>query len=182
MKIYTKGGDKGKTSLFGGKRVAKNYIRLEAYGTIDELNSLLGVVLSHKVHNITTEILLNIQNNLFVIGAELATPPEVKSSAIKIISSAEIKNIEKTIDEIELKLQPLTSFILPGGSKSASALHFARTVCRRAERRIIELDFSEPINSNIIVYINRLSDLLFVIARFENHTSSTPEIEWKQRG
>lgn len=182
MKIYTKGGDKGKTSLFGGERVEKNNPRLEAYGTIDELNSILGFAIANELHSKTKNIILNIQNNLFVIGAELATPANVKSNAIKSIQSYEIKNIEDYIDEIELELKPLSSFILPGGSKSASLLHMARTVCRRAERRIIEVDLEEKINPDIIVYINRISDLLFVLARFENHSSSTPEIEWKQRG
>ncbi len=182
MKIYTKSGDKGKTSLFGGERVEKNNPRLEAYGTIDELNSILGFVIANELHSKTKNIILNIQNNLFVIGAELATPSNVKSKSIKSIQSDEIKNIEDYIDEIELELKPLSSFILPGGSKSASLLHMARTVCRRAERRIIEVDLEEKINPDIIVYINRISDLLFVLARFENHISSTPEIEWKQRG
>jgi cob(I)alamin adenosyltransferase len=182
MKIYTKTGDEGKTSLFGGERVEKNHIRLEAYGTIDELNSVLGVSLVFCKDELTKNIIGEIQNSLFRVGSELATPPEVKSKAIVAISSDEIHNIEKVIDEIELKLKPLKNFILPGGSKSASFLHLARTVCRRAERKIIELDLEESINPDIIVYINRLSDLLFVLARFANHISSTPEIEWKQRG
>lgn len=182
MKIYTKTGDEGKTSLFGGKRVEKNHTRLEAYGTIDELNSVLGVSLAFCKDELTKKIIYEVQNSLFRVGSELATPPEVKSKAIVAISKEEIRNIEKVIDEIELKLNPLKNFILPGGSKSASFLHLARTVCRRAERKIIVLDLEESINPDIIVYINRLSDLLFVLARFANHISSTPEIEWKQRG
>lgn len=182
MKIYTKTGDEGKTSLFGGERVEKNHLRLEAYGTIDELNSVLGVSSSFNNDELVKKIIYEIQNSLFRVGSELATPPEVKSKAIVSISSEEITNIENVIDDIELKLNPLQNFILPGGSKSASFLHLARTICRRAERKIIELDLNESINPDIIVYINRLSDLLFVLARFANHLSSTPEIGWKQRG
>jgi cob(I)alamin adenosyltransferase len=182
MKIYTKTGDEGKTSLFGGKRVEKNHIRLEAYGTIDELNSVLGVSSSFNNDELVKKTINDIQNSLFRVGSELATPEEVKSKAIVSISPEEINNIEKVIDDIELKLNPLKNFILPGGSKLAAFLHLARTVCRRAERKIIELDLNESINPDILVYINRLSDLLFVLARFANHLSSTPEIEWKQRG
>jgi len=182
MKIYTKSGDEGKTSLFGGKRVEKNHIRLKAYGTIDELNSVLGVASSFAEDEYTNKIIFEIQNSLFRIGSELATPPEIKSKAVVAISQEEIHNLEQVIDNIELKLNPLKNFILPGGSQSASFLHLARTVCRRAERKIIELDLAESINPDIIIYIIRLSDLLFVLARFANHISSTPEIEWKQRG
>ncbi len=182
MKIYTKTGDEGKTSLFGGERVDKNNIRIKAYGTVDELNSVIGLALSEKVDKRTNEILSNVQQTLFIIGGELATPENVKSSAIKSISTDDISLIEKGIDEFELELSPLKNFILPGGSKTAATLHFARTVCRRAEREIVEIDQKEKVNQKIIIYINRLSDLLFVIARFENHVSSTPEIEWNTRG
>jgi len=182
MKIYTKTGDLGQTSLFGGERVDKNNVRINAYGTIDELNSLLGLILTERVDEKTKNLLSHIQHILFVIGAELATPAEVKSSAILALSVDEIDFIEKSIDEIESFLSPLKNFILPGGTKSAALLHFARTVCRRAERNIVEIEECEKVDPNIIVYINRLSDLLFVIARFENHVTSTPEIEWKKRG
>ncbi len=182
MKIYTKTGDDGKTSLFGGKRVDKDNQRIEAYGTLDELNSLLGLVLTENVDEKTRKILTSLQQSLFVIGSELATPSDVKSKAFKPATGEEIKLLEKFIDEIDTDLPPLKNFILPGGTKSASFLHFARTVCRRAERRIVEIDRSENINKNIIIYINRLSDLLFVIARYENHVVSSPEIEWKPRG
>ena len=182
MKIYTKTGDQGKTSLFGGKRVEKNDKRLEAYGTIDELNSVLGVSSAFSKDELTKKIIYDLQNSLFTLGSELATPDDIKSKAIVSLGSDEIENLEKKRDEIELRLNPLRNFILPGGTKSASFIHLARTVCRRAERRIIELDLSESVNPNIVVYINRLSDLLFVLARYENHISSTPEIEWKQRG
>lgn len=182
MKIYTKTGDSGQTSLFGGKRVNKNDVRINSYGTIDELNSIIGLILTEKVNERTNEILNNIQHILFAIGAELATPSDVKSSVINSLSVDEILSIEQIIDEIENQLSPLKNFILPGGTRSAALLHLARTVCRRAERNIVEIEKDERINPNIIIYINRLSDLLFVIARFENHVTSTPEIEWKTGG
>ena len=182
MKIYTKTGDDGKTSLFGGKRVDKDNLRIEAYGTIDELNSVIGIVLTDNVSEKTSKILNLIQNSLFVIGSELASPSDVESKAITPVTEEDIRILENYIDEIDTDLSPLKNFILPGGTKSASLLHFARTVCRRAERRIVEIDKVEKINQKIIVYINRLSDLLFVIARYENHVASSPEIEWKSRG
>lgn len=182
MKIYTRTGDKGLTSLFGGKRVSKNDLRIKAYGTVDELNSLLGIVLTEKLHTRTQEILSHIQQILFVVGGELATPNDVKSSASQNLSIEEIELLEKWIDELDVQLSPLKNFILPGGSKAAAQLHFTRTVCRRAERNIIEIEESENISEKIVIYVNRLSDLLFIIARFENHISSTPEIEWNTRG
>jgi len=182
MKIYTKTGDSGQTGLFGGKRVEKNNRRIEAYGTIDELNSIVGLVLCEKVESKTKTVLTSIQNSLFIIGSELATPSDVKSSAIQSISENEIQNIEKYIDDLDDELTPLKNFILPGGCKSAAILHFARTVCRRAERRIVDINSNEEVNSNIIKYINRVSDLLFVLARYENQKKSTSEIEWKPRG
>jgi cob(I)alamin adenosyltransferase len=182
MKIYTKTGDEGKTSLFGGEKVDKNNIRIKAYGTVDELNSVIGLSLTEDVNIKTREILVELQHTLFLIGGELATPPTVNSSAIKHVSDNEISFIEKKIDELEIDLSPLKNFILPGGSKAAAILHLARTVCRRAEREIVEIDQNEKINKKVIIYINRLSDLLFVMARFENHVTSTPETEWNTRG
>jgi cob(I)alamin adenosyltransferase len=182
MKIYTKTGDSGNTSLFGGKRVDKDNQRIEAYGTLDELNSVIGLILVEKVNDKTRKILTILQQSLFVIGSELATPSDVQSKAIRPLTNEEISVLENYIDEIDADLPSLKNFIIPGGTKSASLLHFARTVCRRAERRIVEIDKSENISKNIIAYINRLSDLLFVIARYENHVTSTPETEWKPRG
>lgn len=182
MKIYTKTGDSGNTSLFGGKRVEKDNQRIEAYGTLDELNSVIGLILVEKVNDKTRKILTILQQSLFVIGSELATPSDVQSKAIRPLTNEEISVLENYIDEIDADLPSLKNFIIPGGTKSASLLHFARTVCRRAERRIVEIDKSENISKNIIAYINRLSDLLFVIARYENYVTSTPETEWKPRG
>ncbi|MCB9217871.1 MAG: cob(I)yrinic acid a,c-diamide adenosyltransferase [Ignavibacteriales bacterium] len=182
MKIYTKTGDDGNTSLFGGERVKKNNLRIEAYGSIDELNASLGLVIANKASKETSEILEFLQNTLFRIGAELATPENVKSNAIIEISSEEIEKLEKLIDKFDSNLPELKHFILPGGSISSSFLHFSRTICRRAERKIVELIEIEKINNNILIFINRLSDLLFILARYENFVSSTPEKEWKSRG
>lgn len=182
MKIYTKTGDDGSTSVFGGTRVTKNNIRINAYGTIDELNSVIGIALANKISNETKFELEKIQNTLFQIGSELASPENVKSDIIKKTSEDEIKYLESLIDKFDEKLPPLNNFILPGGNKSASYLHLARTICRRAERIIVELKENENINNHILVYLNRFSDLLFVLARYENFVTSTPEIVWKTRG
>ncbi len=180
MKIYTKKGDQGNTSLFGGKSIKKNSIRIEAYGTVDELNSVLGVVLSHDTSSDGREILSEIQNQLFVLGADLAT---IESKKVKIerIGNREIEKLEQWIDRLEEQLPALTSFILPGGSKAGAALHQARTVCRRAERKTVSLKQNDPISDACVIYLNRLSDLLFVMARFENMKADAPEIPWSPR-
>jgi len=177
MKIYTKKGDKGFTSLFGGTNIEKNSIRIHAYGTVDELNSVLGITLTHTLSNKGREILTEIQNQLFVLGADLATLP-TKKSKINRIGSTEIKQLEGWIDELDVQLPQLTSFILPGGSPAGASLHLARTVCRRAERHTVELKSSDPISDEVIIYLNRLSDLLFVLARFENHNTGAEETKW----
>jgi len=182
MKIYTKTGDKGKTSLFGGNRVAKSNERIGAYGTVDELNSFIGLALAEKLNEKTEKILLESQNLLFVIGSELATPENVKNKLTRIIKSADVESLENSIDTIENELKPLQNFILPGGTRSASLLHICRAICRRAERRVVEINSSEDVNPYLLAYLNRFSDLLFVLARFENHSSSEPEIYWKTRG
>ena len=176
MKIYTKRGDGGETSLFGGERVEKNNLRIEAYGTVDELNSFTGLALSEEITPLANEILLKVQNLLFVIGSELATPDNVKDKLNRMINAADVETLEKYIDEIDIKLQPLKNFILPGGTKGAAILHVCRTICRRAERRIVEINSFEKVNEDLLSYINRLSDLLFVLARYENHANSTAEI------
>lgn len=177
MKIYTKRGDKGTTSLFGGTSIPKNSARLHAYGTVDELNSVLGLILSHKPSGKGSQILIAIQKQLFVLGADLATLHS-KKTKIKRIGGQEIQDLENRIDELEEELSPLTSFILPGGVPAGSALHLARTVCRRAERHTVELAKNETISGYAIIYLNRLSDLLFVLARYENKQAGSEEIKW----
>lgn len=175
MKIYTRTGDKGETGLFGGTRVSKSALRMHAYGTIDELNALLGVIVSAKtLPTKTGDELKKVQALLFQIGADLATP--LSSSAnIKRMDEKEALELEHWIDAMEKDLAPLTSFIFPSGSDVGSNLHVARTVCRRAERWIVALGESEAITKAVIVYINRLSDYLFVAARWVNHTLGEPE-------
>ncbi len=181
MKIYTKTGDGGETSLFGGDRVQKSAQRLKAYGTIDELNSFIGISVIESADKRVKEILQKIQNQLFSIGADLAAPENEKTKKLNIyrIDESFFEFAEESIDNFENKLEELKSFILPGGSKSAAHLHICRSVCRRAEREIVELNRVEKVNENIIIYINRLSDLFFVLARYENKIAGIPDIEWK---
>ena len=163
-KIYTKGGDKGFTSLGDGKRVSKNSLRVKSYGEVDEVNATIGVVVGYCSDQLKKN-LKYIQNHLFDIGADLCIPDKNKKA--KSLNEG-INMLEKEIDEMNTKLSPLKSFILPGGTKSSSFLHLARTITRRCERSLIELDSNEKINPEIIIYINRLSDFLFVAARIEN--------------
>lgn len=177
MKIYTKTGDKGETSLFGGKRVRKDSLRIEAYGTVDELNSLLGVARSLWPPEEIENILEELQEVLFVLGADLATPYESEKK-IHRISTEDIEAMEKHIDSIEPKLHPLTSFILPGGTPVASHLHLARTVCRRAERVVVQLAQHENVGIFVVPFLNRVSDFLFVLARWANHLEGRDETLW----
>ena len=180
MKIYTKTGDKGETGLFGGERVSKDSLRISAYGTIDELNSFIGLAITEIKNKNVKENLLKIQNQLFVVGADLATPETVKSdkSNIKRTPASFYQDIEHMIDNYDAQLDELRSFILPGGSKSAALLHICRTVCRRAEREVVALKNSVTIGDNIAIFLNRLSDLFFVLSRFENNVSNHPDIKW----
>ena len=182
MKLYTKTGDKGETALFGGERVGKDHLRIKAYGTVDELNALVGVALSEIVDSELKETILKIQNDLFTLGSDLASPfeKENKNFIIPRISQEHITNLESKIDMFDSQVPKLKNFILPGGTKGASLLHLARTVCRRAERKVVELSRETGIGDNVIIYLNRLSDLLFVLARFENFKSSLPDIEWQK--
>ncbi len=182
MKIYTKTGDKGETGLFGGKRVQKSSLRISAYGTIDELNAALGLSLCYIQNEKVKSVLQKLQHQLFVVGADLATPLEIESKNITIprVSSEEITESETAIDSFEKELEPLRYFILPGGSKAAAQLHVARTICRRAEREIVLLAQQEEINQNIVIFTNRISDLLFVLARIENKTSGIPDQKWEK--
>ena len=180
MKIYTKTGDKGETSLFGGQRVSKNTIRVEAYGEVDELNAFVGLAKCYCKEEKISAILGAIQEDLFTVGADLATPLASKTR-VERVSSEAASRLEAIIDELDSALPPLKRFILPGGGKVAAHVHAARGVCRRAERRIVALSKAEEINPDVLVYMNRLSDLLFVIARYINKTESIPEQEWKSR-
>lgn len=175
MKIYTKTGDKGETGLFGGARVMKDSQRIEAFGSVDELNAVIGIVLSLSVPEMLLPMLTKIQSELFIMGADLASPG---AKAIERVDIAQSTELERFIDEMELILPHLRSFILPGGTHAASQLHFARTVCRRAERNVVHLSHTEQVSSAVIIYLNRLSDFLFVAARFANHEAHETERPW----
>ena len=182
MKIYTKTGDKGETGLFGGERVSKNSLRIEAYGTIDELNAFIGMTVIEVSDKSVKDLLQKIQNWLFSIGADLATPDNEKTKKLNVFRTPEeyYLYIEKEIDNYESKLDELRNFILPGGTKGAALLHICRTITRRAERMVVALNSTVKIGNNIIIFLNRLSDLFFVLARFDNAVTGTPDIEWKQ--
>ncbi len=178
MKIYTRTGDTGDTSLYGGVRVSKADPRVEAYGDVDELNAWLGVTRASELDTDLDDALLEIQRDLFALGAQLADPAEKLARSITkaVIGDDEVTRLEQLIDLLETELQPLRSFILPGGSPAGSALHLSRTVCRRAERRIVAL--RPAVDPVLVRYINRLSDLLFVVARVVNQRAGVLETEW----
>ncbi len=182
MKIYTKTGDSGYTGLFGGDRVPKHALRIEAYGTVDEANSLLGLARIHAAPDANLadleRILHKIQSELFVLGADLATPLPSKANVPRI-QEAHISSVENEIDQFQSELPELKHFVLPGGSLTAAALHVARTVCRRAERVTTALREKEEINPETAVYLNRLSDLLFVLARWANIKEGVDERTWR---
>jgi cob(I)alamin adenosyltransferase len=176
MKIYTKTGDDGTTLLFSGGRVSKYHLRVEAYGTVDELNAVLGVVRTLQPHSAAW--LARIQSQLFHLGADLATPLDASSPRQVRISAKHVIWLESIIDEMTAALPPLTNFILPGGSPAAAHLHVARTVCRRAERQAVALAGAEAISEQVLPYLNRLSDALFMLARWENMQAGTAEANW----
>ncbi|MBI1803851.1 MAG: cob(I)yrinic acid a,c-diamide adenosyltransferase [Ignavibacteriae bacterium] len=178
MKIYTKAGDKGETSLFGGTRVSKDVLRIEAYGTVDEINSVIGICRSMNTTQELDRILDEIQHDLFRLGADLATPRSEEKRTVIRMREREVIRLESHIDRIDTTLEPLRNFILPGGNRSAAMLHFTRTVCRRAERLVVRLAHDEDIGEMPVKYLNRLSDLLFVLARWVNAVSNTPETKW----
>lgn len=179
MKIYTKTGDKGTTSLFGGKRVSKADVRIDAYGTVDELNSWIGVVRDQEINIARKDILVHIQDRLFTMGSSLATEPGNTKVKIPALSDDDVLRLEKEIDAMEAELPPLKSFILPGGHPSVSFGHVARTTCRRAERLVISLSENEAVDPLVIRYLNRLSDYLFVLARKMGHELGAEETPWK---
>ena len=180
MKIYTKTGDAGTTSLFGGKRLPKDDFRVEAYGTIDELNSLLGIILAENPQADVIKKVTRVQKELFVLGSDLSSPFGIKVKVPRITKSY-ITRLEKEIDRMEKNLPKLKNFILPGGSPIGSKLHLARSIARRAERSIAALSQTEKINKNAQIYINRLSDWLFVLARYVNKLENQKENIWKGR-
>jgi cob(I)alamin adenosyltransferase len=178
MKIYTKTGDGGDTSLFGGGRVGKESDRVESYGQIDELNSVLGMARAEGLGTLDA-LTQTLQDQLFTIGSLLATPAGSKASAhVPQLRPEWVTAMESAIDEFDKELPPLTSFVLPGGTKAAAALHFARCVCRRAERRIVPIMRAGDVDQDIIVYLNRLSDLLFTMARVANHRAGVKDVPW----
>jgi len=181
MKIYTKTGDDGTTGLFGGDRVSKSDLRVEAYGTVDELNSLLGVARALTEDDLLDAILDELQNDLFVVGADLATPirPDGDKPHAQRLPATAIGRLEQHIDACEEDLPPLRNFILPGGAPTAAQLHLARTVCRRAERLVVRVATTSPLTSTVLPYLNRLSDLLFVLGRWANHRAGESETAWK---
>lgn len=181
MKIYTRTGDAGSTGLFGGPRIAKDHERIEAYGTVDELNAALGLARSAKPGDEMDSLLERIQSELFSIGAELATP-DPDQHQLRIIGAGHIKQLEDWIDQHESQLEPLRQFILPAGCPAAAHLHLARGICRRAERRVVTLvrQHETKVSDELMIYLNRLGDLLFVLARAANHQRHIPERKWQK--
>ena len=181
MKIYTKTGDQGTTGLFGGKRVPKDDLRIETYGTIDELNSWIGLVRDQPVNQSREEILIHIQDRLFTIGSILATDPGNTKVKIPALLEEDITTLEKAIDAMDAELPPMRFFVLPGGHQSVSHGHIARTVCRRAERLTISLSRQEEVQPIVIKYLNRLSDYIFMLCRKMAHELNAPEAPWKPK-
>jgi cob(I)alamin adenosyltransferase len=177
-RIYTRTGDKGETGLVGGVRIPKDSLRVQAYGDIDELNSVLGLVRASSKDEEIDSLLQGLQRDLFTVGADLAS--NMKSRDVPRIKKDMIVALERSIDLLQEKLPPLKTFVLPGGGETGALLHFARSVARRAERCIVALSKTETLNDNLVPYINRLSDLLFVMARLANHREGRKEVEWHQ--
>ncbi len=181
MKIYTKKGDKGKTSLIGGTRVPKHHMRIEAYGTVDELNSWLGVIRDMTTNEATKTLLKEIQDRLFTVGSALAADPEHSKMILPDIKPADVETLELDMDRMNESLPELKNFILPGGHLTASYCHVARCVCRRAERLVVELAEKDTVDELVIQYMNRLSDHLFVLSRYLAHNDGAEEITWAPR-
>jgi cob(I)alamin adenosyltransferase len=182
LKIYTKTGDRGETGLFGGQRVAKDDARVDAYGDVDELNSVIGLAVAGMDDEPLAEELRRVQADLFTLGAILATPaPEDggrENPWIPTLPAGRVTEMERVIDAAEEEVEPLKNFVLPGGSRSAATLHLARTVCRRVERRVVALSHGVKIDDAVLIYLNRLSDLLFTLARLANHRAGVPDVPW----
>jgi len=178
MKIYTKTGDQGMTSLYGGERVSKSHLRIETYGTVDEVNAWLGVIATSINDQTTQPDLEAIQNHMFVVGAMLAVDSELTTLPLQKIGNQEIKWLETKIDKIVATLPPMTHFILPGGNQIAANLHVARCVCRRAERLAVTLSKNAYVDENVVIYLNRLSDYLFCLARKSCQDTGSQEVKW----
>jgi cob(I)alamin adenosyltransferase len=181
MRIYTRTGDAGETGLFGGGRVAKDHPRVQAYGDVDELNSAVGMVRATQPVHFMDQLLENIQRDLFSLGGHLATPDpgKVREALEKAdLSESRITAFEKVMDEADQELPPLRAFVLPAGTPKAATLHLARTTCRRAERSVVRLSHEEPVPELFLVYLNRLSDLLFTLARLANHRDGAGDVTW----
>lgn len=181
MKIYTKTGDKGLTSLFGGKRVSKHHLQIEAYGTVDELNSYIGLIRDQKIDTDTFNVLIEIQDRLFTLGSMLATEPGNEKVKVPQLFEDDITLIENEIDKMNETLPEMRSFVLPGGHQTVSFCHVARCVCRRAERLTVHLAEVETVNELVVKYLNRLSDYLFVLSRKLTQDNNAIEIPWKAR-
>jgi cob(I)alamin adenosyltransferase len=182
MKIYTKTGDEGHTGLFGGARVSKADARVETYGEVDELNSMLGAVRARGAVPVIDALLLALQGELFVLGAELARAPgKDVDVGVALLSASDVERLERAIDDFDRELPALKTFILPGGSECASLLHVARSVCRRAERRLVALADHDVVRPELLRYMNRLSDLLFVTARYANFRANVTDVPWLGR-
>lgn len=180
MKIYTRTGDLGETGLFGGPRVSKDAPRIEAYGTVDELNSVLGLARAESPPPALDALLARVQNELFDLGAELASPDPARQGT-GVLGMRQVAELEQAIDRLETDLPPLKQFVLPGGCRGAACLHLARTVCRRAERRVVGLSHTEAerVAPHLLIYLNRLSDFLFVAARWLNAQAGVADVPWQ---
>ncbi len=182
MKIYTRTGDDGTTGLLGARRVPKDDARVEAYGSVDELNATLGAALAHDESGLLRDELTALQTALFQLGAELAATDDNVLQKLSRVADDDIAALERTIDRLDADLAPLTRFILPGGTKLAAELHRARTVCRRAERRVVTLAHHDAVEPRLVRYLNRLADLLFVMARWANARAGVSESTWNPKG
>jgi cob(I)alamin adenosyltransferase len=183
VKIYTRTGDGGETALFGGGRVPKDHVRVEAYGTVDELNAVVGWCVVEVADETIRERLQRLQHDLFTLGSELATPPAPERRVrpeTPPLPVGRIEEMERWIDEADAELPPLRAFVLPGGTRGAAALHLARTVCRRAERCVVTLAAADSVPEPVVTYLNRMSDLLFTLARLENLRAGCADVEWKK--
>lgn len=180
-KVYTRQGDQGQTRLGGGQQVPKDSLRIEAYGTVDELNSLIGIALAFKPSAKISEALTKIQHELFTLGGDLCVLDQDKGKwEMPVIEAAQVKELEKLMDKLNKELKPLRDFILPGGTRVTAFLHQARCVCRRAERLVVSLSREEKLGAHVQPYLNRLSDALFVLARYENHKNGLKDVYWQK--